>query len=49
MQQLAVFEIFTVKWQKLVSEKPKMVQQKSFCDPAFGDPYISLPKGRSYV
>jgi len=33
-----VFKIFAVKWQKSVSERPKMVHVSPFLDPAFGDP-----------
>jgi len=32
-----VFEIFSVKRQKAVSERPKMIHSSPFLDPTFGD------------
>jgi len=35
MLRLTIFEIFTGEWQKLVSERPKMVHPSPFLDPTF--------------
>jgi len=43
--RLTVFEIFTVKWQKSVSEMPKMVNPKPFLNPHLETLKISPPKG----
>ena len=48
--RLAVFDIFAVKWQKSVSERPTVVHPSPFHDPTFGDPLkISTPKGEQIV
>jgi len=46
--QLTVFEIFGVKWQKSVSERPKLVHSKPFLTPHLETPRkISPPKGEN--
>ena len=48
--QLMVFEIFAVKWQKSVSERPKMVLPKPFLDPHLETPKdIPNRRGRNDV
>jgi len=46
MLRLTVFEISAVKWQKLVSERPKMVHPKPFLTPHLETPEDIASKGQ---